>query len=374
MIYLDYNATTPLEGRVMESMLPYLSKYHGNPSSGHAAGAIVREAVSRGREQVAALLGASADEIVFTSSGSESNNHALKGVAHSLSSRGDHIITSAVEHPAILMPCDYLERRGLMVTRIPVDGNGVVDPENIRKAITPRTILVSVMHANNEVGSIQPIAEISRITREAGVLFHTDAAQTMGKIRVNVDELGVDLLSLAGHKLYAPAGIGALYIRRGVSLEPLIHGAGHESGRRAGTEATANIVALGAAAEMVGEDTDCGRTRTLCGKLHALLCESLGDMVVLNGHPDHRLPNTLNVGFRGLIGARILSNAPEICASAGGAACHATDPEPSAVLKAMGVPREVGLGAIRFSLGRPTTDAEIEAAAEQIVASVRGMV
>ncbi|MCH7840835.1 MAG: cysteine desulfurase, partial [Planctomycetes bacterium] len=228
VIYLDYNATTPLDGTVVEAMMPYLTKHHGNPSSGHERGAIVKEAVIKARQQVATLLGASSEEVVFTSSGSESNNQVLKGVAHTRRADGDHIITSTIEHPAILMPCAFLEQNGFRITRVPVDGTGMVDPDDVRKAITPRTILISIMHANNEVGTIQPIAEMAKIARQAGVWFHTDAAQTTGKIRTKVDELGVDFLTVAGHKLYAPQGIGALYIRSGIEIEPLIHGAGHE--------------------------------------------------------------------------------------------------------------------------------------------------
>ena len=372
MIYLDYNATTPLDASVMEAMMPYLRTHHGNPSSGHALGAVTRQAVNNARQQVADLLGAVAEQIVFTSGGSEANNQAIKGVAHRLNSRGDHIIISAVEHPAVQMPCAFLERQGFRVTRLPVDSTGLIDPDDVRKAVTAKTILISIMHANNEVGTIQPIAEISEIARGAGIWLHTDAAQTVGKIPVGVDDLGVDFLSVAGHKVYAPPGIGALYIRSGIDIEPLIHGAGHENGRRAGTEAVPNIVALGAAAEIVRQDLMSSKIRSLRTRFHKLLADGLGDRVVLNGHPEKRLPNTLNVGFRGLIGSEILARLDGLCASPG-AACHYETHEPSPVLTAIGVPRDIALGAIRFSLGRPTTDDEIQQAATKVIQVVEGM-
>ena len=372
IIYLDYNATTPVAWPVVEAMLPYLREHHGNPSSGHVLGAVTRQAVERARRQVADLLGAAVGEIIFTSGGSESNNHAIKGVARRLGSKGNHIVTSAVEHPAVLKPCDYLEQEGFRVTRVPVDGTGLVDPDDVRKAMTADTILVSIMHANNEVGTILPIAEIAHIAHEAGVWMHTDAAQSIGKIRANVDELGVDFLTIAGHKFHAPPGIGVLYVRAGIEIEPLVHGAEHEQGRRAGTEAVPNIVALGAAAKYVGTGGDDGRVRGLRDKFHELLTDGLGDRVVLNGHPAKRLPNTLSVGFRGLIGTAILARLEDVCASPG-AACHATSQEPSAVLKAMEVPRDVALGTIRFSLGRPTTEAEVAEAAGRVVRTVTQM-
>ncbi len=371
MIYLDFNATTPLEDSVVEAMWPYLKEHHGNPSSGHALGRKMRSAIDRAREQVARLLGASPDEIVFTSGGSESNNFVLKGMFERYAGRPCHIVTSAVEHPAILAPCAFLESRGCKITKVPVDGTGWVDPEDVRKAITPDTILVTIMHANNEVGTIQPLADIARIAHEAGVPVHTDAAQSIGKIDAKVDDLGVDFLTLAGHKLYAPAGVGALYIRSGQEIEPLIHGAGHEKGRRSGTEPVPSIVGLGVAAELAA-DTNSGKSRGLCAKFHNLLREGLGDRVVLNGHPENRLPNTLNIGFRELIGQDILAKLPEIAASPG-AACHGGRHDPSQVLSAMNVPRDIALGAIRFSLGRHTTESEIDTAAAMVVAAVRSI-
>jgi cysteine desulfurase len=353
-------------------MMPYLTRHHGNPSSSHSCGATVKDAVSRARAQVATLIEAKTEEIVFTSGGSESNNHVLKGVAWTRRRQGDHIITSAIEHPAIHVPCNYLQQNGFRITKVPVDQTGLVDPRDVRNAITSRTILISIMHANNEVGTIQPIAEIATIAREAGIWFHTDAAQSVGKISTKVNDLGVDFLSLAGHKCYAPQGIGALYIRSGIEIEPLIHGAGHESGRRSGTEAVHNIVALGAAAELAKNDDWCAKSRSQCAKLHNLLSEAFGDRLVLNGPAERRLPNTLNVSFRGLNGADILTRLDNICASTG-SACHADEDDPSPVLAAMGIPKDIALGAIRFSLGRSTTDAEIDLAAAQVIETVRAM-
>jgi cysteine desulfurase len=360
-IYLDYNASTPIDPAVREVMRPLLEEAYGNPSSGHWASASAKAALETARAQVAALLGCEADEIVFTSGGSEANNLALKGAFFARGGEGGHIVISAVEHPAILEPCRFLERLGATVTRVPVDRFGLVDPDDVRKAIRRETILVSLMHANNEVGSIQPIAEAAKIAREHGVLFHTDAAQSVGKIETRVDDLGVDLLSVAGHKLYAPKGVGALYVQRGVTLEPLIHGAGHERGRRAGTESALLAAALGKACEVAAGTI--GETKIL--RLREALWERLraafGDRVVLNGPPDQRLPNTLNVSFGGRVGADILARAPEIAASTG-SACHAGEIRLSPVLEAMGVAPEVGMGAIRFSLGRWTTLDEIDQA------------
>jgi cysteine desulfurase len=359
-IYLDYNASTPIDPRVAAVMRPYLEEAYGNPSSPHWAGRPAREAVERARAQVADLLGATPDEIVFTSGGSESNNLALKGVFFALKDRGDHIITSAVEHPSILAPCRFLETLGAKVTRLPVDRAGRVDPDDFRRAITPRTILASVMHANNEVGTIQPIEACARIAREHGVLFHTDAAQSVGKVPTNVQGLGVDLLTVAGHKLYAPKGVGALYVRRGVGLEPLIHGAGHEGGRRAGTESALLTAGLGEACALAKDLSAMAGVRALRDALWEGLRRAVGEGVVLNGHAEHRLPNTLNVAFVGQVGTDILERLEGVAASTG-SACHAGRVELSPVLAAMGVSPEVGMGAIRFSLGRGTTAEEIDA-------------
>jgi cysteine desulfurase len=359
MIYLDYNASTPIDPAVTEAMRPFLDEAFGNPSSGHWASTAAKTALEQARGQVAALLGCGPDEVIFTSGGSEANNLAIKGVFFAAREKGDHIITSAVEHPAILGPCRFLERLGASVTYLPVDRTGRIDPETVRRAITTRTILISVMHANNEVGTIQPIAEIGDIARKHGILFHTDAAQSVGKIPTKVDALGVDLLSLAGHKLYAPKGVGALYVRRGVALEPLIHGAGHEAGRRAGTESALLAAGLGAACVLAGDLAPMERVGALRERLWQELQQCFGDCVVLNGHVRHRLPNTLNVSFVGLSGAEILERLSDVAASTG-SACHAGRIEMSPVLQAMGVAPEVGIGAIRFSLGRQTTAKDID--------------
>ena len=365
-IYLDYNASTPIDPRVAAVMLPLLDTAYGNPSSAHEAGQQAREAINRARDQVAALLGAASDEIVFTSGGSEANNLALKGVAWAYRERGDHIVTSAAEHPAILSVCAFLEAQGGRVTYLPVDRHGQVDPEDLRRAITDRTILVSLMHANNETGTIQPIAACSQIARDRGVLFHTDAAQSVGKVATDVHALGVDLLSLAGHKLYAPKGVGALYVRRGIRLEPLIHGAGHEAGRRAGTESALLTAGLGEACRLAQDLASMDRIEALRDALWEGLRRQFGTGIVLNGHPDQRLPNTLNVGFVGRVGAEILDQFDGVAASTG-SACHAGRVELSPTLAAMGVPPEVGMGAIRFSLGRGTTATEVEHVLKQLV-------
>ena len=358
-IYLDFNATTPIAPEVAAAINQALTEPFGNPSSDHWAGLAARQAVEKARAQVAALLRCSPEEVVFTGGGSESNNHVLKGAFFAQGGRGGHIITTQVEHPAILNPCRFLERLGASVTYLPVDRFGRVDPDDVRHALTPRTILISVMHANNEVGTLQPVPEIARIARERGILSHTDAAQSAGKIPVQVDELGVDLLSLAGHKLYAPKGVGVLYVRKGVRLEPLIHGAGHESGRRAGTENILLNVALGAACELAQSWLGMESIRQLRDLLWELLQAKFGKQVVLNGHPTERLPNTLNVSFVGKIGSTILSGLDGVAASTG-SACNSGSVELSPVLKAMKVPPEIGMGAIRFSLGRTTTRDEIE--------------
>jgi cysteine desulfurase len=370
-IYLDYNASTPIAAEVAAAMRPFLDEAYGNPSSGHWAGKPAREAVETARSQVASLLGCTNDEVVFTSGGSEANNHALKGVAFALRGKGDHIVTSAVEHPAVLTPCAFLEKLGFHVSLVPVDRFGRVDPDDVRRAITPRTILVSIMHANNEVGTIQPIEEIGRITRERGIVLHTDAAQAVGKIATSVGDLGVDLLSIAGHKLYAPKGVGALYIRRGTRIEPLIHGAGHENGRRAGTESALLTVGLGAASTLAHDLASLERVRELRDSFWTMLQDRLGERVVLNGHPEHRLPNTLNVSFVGRIGPDILGRLDGVAASTG-SACHSGRVELSPVLKVMGVPPETGMGAIRFSLGRGSTEGDIDRVCERLMGVLDG--
>jgi cysteine desulfurase len=364
-IYLDYNASTPIDPAVAAAMRPFLEDHFGNPSSGHCAASSAKAALENARGQVAAVLGAESDEIVFTSGGSEANNLALKGVAWALHGKGSHIITSAIEHPAVLGPCRFLERHGFNVTVVPVDSCGRVDPDDVSRAITLQTVLISIMHANNEVGTIQPIAEVSRIAREHGILIHTDAAQSVGKIATDVNALSVDLLTVAGHKVYAPKGVGALYVRRGTPLEPLVHGAGHEGGRRAGTESALLAVGLGTACDLARNLASMQGVRGLRDRLWQRLQATFGTRVVLNGSPDQRLPNTLNVAFVGEVGADILARLEGVAASTG-SACHAGRIELSPVLKAMGVAPEVGIGAIRFSLARDTTQDEIDAVADRL--------
>ena len=360
-IYLDHNASTPVAPEVIEAMQPFLREHFGNPSSRHWAGTAAKQALGSARTQVAGLLGCQAEEIVFTSGGTEANNHVIKGAFFARRQKGNHIITTQIEHPAALQPCHFLERLGAEVTYLPVDETGRVDPNDVRRAITPRTILVSVMHANNEVGTIQPIPEIARIARECEVLLHTDAAQSVGKIPTRVADLGVDLLSVAGHKLSAPKGVGALYLRQGVTLEPLMHGAGHESGRRAGTENVLLDVGLGAACALTATELDWRQERQthLRDYFHTGLEKFFGPGVHLNGHPTQRLPNTLNVSFDGHTGNEVLEILGDVAASTG-SACHSGSREISSVLRAMGVSEEIGLGAVRFSLGRGTTSEEID--------------
>jgi cysteine desulfurase len=377
-IYLDYNATTPLDPAVVEAMLPFLHTHFGNPSSTHEYGRRAHEAVDKARSEVAALLGAQPDEIVFTGGGTEASNHAIKGAVFArlqgLFGRvfsgwsAPHIITCAIEHPATLQPCDFLRRLGCAVTLLPVDRHGLVDPDAVRKALTRRTAIVSIMHANNEVGTLQPVREIAQIVKQHGALMHTDAAQSLGKVAVDVNELGVDLLTVAAHKLYAPKGAGVLFARRGVRLEPVIHGAGHESGRRAGTENVPYIVALGKACAIAKSSLPRAmeRLRGLRDRLWERLHAALGDKLVLNGHPERRLPNTLNVNFIGHVGSEFLERVPEIAASTG-SACHEGQVSQSPVLCAMGVPPELGKGAVRLSVGRFTTEDEVDRAAAALI-------
>jgi len=364
-IYLDYNASTPIDPAVATAMNRFLEDHYGNPSSGHWASIGAKAALEAARGQVAAVLGCHDDEIVFTSGGSEANNLALKGVFFALREKGDHIITTRIEHPAIIEPCRFLEHLGARVTYLPVDNTGRNDPNDLREAITPRTILVSIMHANNEVGTIEPIHDCAQIAREHDVLFHTDAAQSAGKVPTDVNELGVDLLSIAGHKVYAPKGIGVLFVRRGVRLEPLIHGAGHEGGRRAGTESALLAAGLGKACELARDLAPMDRVRTLRDHFWQELQKRFGNRIVLNGHPTYRLPNTLNVSFVGRIGAEILARLEGVAASTG-SACHSGRIELSPVLEAMGVAPEIGMGAIRFSLGRTTARDEIDSVVERL--------
>jgi cysteine desulfurase len=357
-IYLDFNASTPLAPPVAQAMRNALEDCYGNPSSAHWAGRSAKEVLEQSRAQVAALLGCTPAEIVFTSGGSEADNLALKGIFFASRRSKPHIITSAVEHPAILEPCRFLERLGARITHLPVDGTGRVDPDDLRRAITADTILISVMHANGEVGTIQPIEACAGIAREHGIPFHTDAAQSVGKIATRVDQLGVDLLSLVGHKFYAPKGIGALFVRAGTKLESLIHGGGHEHGLRAGTESALLATGLGAACALAQDLSWTQRIRELRDYFWRALQDRFVDGIVLNGHVTQRLSNTLNVSFVNRIGAEVLAALDDVAASTG-SACHSGRIELSPVLRAMGVAEQVGMGAVRFSLGRTTTREEI---------------
>ncbi len=370
-IYLDYNGTTPHDPEVVAAMRPFLEKEFGNPSSGHAYGAKPREAVANARKQVAALLACRPGEIIFTSGGTESNNHAIQGVARRLREKGNHIITSAFEHPAVLEVCRFLEADGFETTCLPVDTDGLVAPADVEQAVRPTTILITIMHANNEVGTLQPIAAISRIARDHGIALHTDAAQSVGKVPVAVDALGVDLLSVAGHKIYAPKGVGALYVRPPLVPEKFCHGAGQESGWRAGTENVLEIVGLGKACEIAceGLEAHAARMRRLRDRLYAGLAETIPE-IRLNGYPEQRLPNTLSIAFRGIEANRLLDTIGGEVAASAGAACHADTVEVSHVLRAMEVPLEWARGTIRFSLGRMTTAEEIERTIAVVAAGV----
>jgi cysteine desulfurase len=368
-IYLDYNATTPLLPEVVDAMLPWLRDGFGNPSSDHVYGRRARAAVDQARAQVAALLGADPEEVVFTSGGTEANNLAIFGLT-ARAGRG-RVLTSTIEHPATARPCERLEKQGWVVQRVPVDALGRLRLEAARELLTPGTTLVSVMHSNNETGVVQPIRELAKAARLAGATVHTDAAQSAGKLALSVTELDVDLLSVAGHKLYAPKGVGALYVRERTQLEPLVLGAGHERGLRPGTENVASIVGLGAACDVARASlgAEAERVRALRDRLWQLLSEGAPG-VVLNGHPSERLPNTLNVRFAGVRGSALLAAAPEIAASTG-SACHAGGETASAVLLAMGVDPDRALGSVRLTLGRKTSADDVERAAAALCRAQR---
>lgn len=360
-IYLDYNASTPHDPEVISAMHPYLGEYFGNPSSSHWYGIQAKSAIDNARRQVAGLLNCEPDEIIFTSGGTESNNYAIKGIAFAHRDKGNHIITTQIEHPAVTEVCKFLEEHGFKITCLSVDEHGLVNASDVEKAITPQTILITIMHANNEVGTVQPIEQISEITGKHNIVFHTDAAQSIGKIPTDVNALGVDLLSIAGHKLYAPKGIGALYIREDVQLEKFMHGAGHEQGRRAGTENVLEIVGFGKACEIAKRDMDRNMSymRGVRDRLYNGLKEKCGE-IKLNGHPEKRLPNTLSVSFLGLDANTLISEIKDYVALSAGAACHSGEIKISHVLKAMNVPVEWARGTLRFSTGRMTTETEID--------------
>ena len=362
-VYLDYNATTPHAPGVIAAMGPYLKKYFGNPSNSHCYGIQTKRAIEKARGQVASLLDCQLSEIVFTSGGTESNNYAIKGVAFANQDKGRHIITSQIEHPAVTEVCNFLEGNGFKITYLPVDEYGLVNVSDVDKAITPQTILITIMHANNEVGTIQPIKQISKLAREHKILFHTDAAQSVGKIPTDVNTLGVDLLSIAGHKLYAPKGVGVLYIRNGVKLTKLMHGAGHEQGRRAGTENVLEIVGLGKACDIAKRDMDknISHMMEMRDSLYNGLKEKLKD-IKLNGHPEKRLPNTLSISFKGIDADMLLNEIKDDVAVSAGAACHSGVTRISHVLSAMNIPLEWAQGTLRFSTGRMTTKTDIDKA------------
>ena len=369
-IYLDYNATTPCDPEVIAAMRPFLEVEFGNPSSSHWYGIKPKQAVEAARRQVAGLLGCLPGELFFTSGGTESNNHAIKGMARALRHKGRHIVTSAFEHPAVLEVCRYLESEGFETTRVDVDYQGMLDPAKVQQALRPDTILVTIMHANNEVGTVQPMAAIAELVRSRGIPLHTDAAQSLGKIPADVSVLGVDLLSVAGHKLYAPKGIGALYVRKGISPEKFCHGAGQENGWRAGTENVPEIVGLGRACEIASRDLAENMTcmKELRDRLYNGITTRVTD-VRLNGHPELRLPNTLSLSFKGIEANRLLEEiGPQIAVSAG-AACHSDTVAISHVLEAMQAPVEWAKGTLRFSLGRMTTAAEIDQTVEVVTAA-----
>lgn len=361
-IYLDYNATTPLLPEVVEAMLPYLRRHFGNPSSAHAFGRRTHAAVDQARERVAALLGCAADEVYFTSGGTEANNLAIRGVCAARPDRR-HVVTTAIEHPATTVPCRWLEQQGHRVTWLGVDRTGCVRVDTAPAALGDDVAILTVMHANNETGVVQPVGDLAALARACGAVVHTDAAQSAGKIPVDVDSLGVDLLSVAGHKLYAPKGVGALYVRRGTPLTPLLLGAGHERGLRPGTENVASIVGLGVACERARRDLDVlgTRLRALRDRLWNEL-EARVPGLALNGHPDRRLPNTLNVRFPGVSGRALLEATREVAASTG-SACHAGGESASSIVLAMGVTPQDALGSVRLTLGRSTTQGNVLRAA-----------
>jgi cysteine desulfurase len=367
-IYLDYNATTTVAPEVLDAMLPWLRDQFGNPSSTHPLGRRAAQAVATARHQVADLIGAHPQEIVFTGSATEANNLALLGVARALGTARRHLVISAIEHPAVMAPAMFLRDQGWDVTVVPVDGFGRISLEDLEKALRAETALVSVMHANNEVGTVQPICEIARLTRERGIVLHTDAAQSPGKLALHVDELGVDLLTLAGHKFYAPKGVGALYVRSGTPIRSVLHGAEQEHGLRPGTENVASIVALGAAAVAAQRSlpTASEHMREMRDHLHRRLAAAIPELK-LNGHPEHRLPNTLHVSFPGVSGRALLGEAADAVAASVGSACHSEHDAVSGVLAAMGADAARAAGAVRLSVGRGTTLDEIERAAEAFV-------
>jgi cysteine desulfurase len=371
-IYLDYNATTPHDPEVIEAMRPFFEEEFGNPSSSHYYGAKPRQAVVKAREQIASLLNCKPQELIFTSGGTESNNFAIKGCAQALRNKGNHIITTRIEHPAVLEVCNFLQTTGFEITYLAVDEFGLVSAADVAAAIKKETILISVMHANNEVGTVEPITEIAQLAKKHDIAFHTDAAQSVGKIPVDVNQLGVDLLSIAGHKVYAPKGVGALYIRQGLVPLKFMHGAGQEMAVRAGTENVLEIVGLGSACEIAKRDLEKNmkHMQAMRDRLYEGIKKGC-DQIKLNGHPQKRLPNTLSISFLGLEANRILDTIGNEVAASAGAACHSDTVQISDVLTAMDVPLEWAKGTLRLTTGRMTTEADIDRAVRIITDAVK---
>lgn len=376
LVYLDHNATTPTDPEVVKAMLPYFNEQYGNPSSIYRFAQIANEAKENARDKVAKILNAKPEEIIFTSSGTEADNFAIKGIAYANKNKGNHIITSKIEHHAVLNTCKWLEKQGFRVTYVGVDKYGIVDLDELRDAITDKTILITIMHANNEIGTIEPIAEISEIAKEKGIYFHTDAVQTVGKIDTDVAKLGVDLLSLSGHKFYGPKGVGALFIRKGVKIESLLHGGHHERNKRASTENVPGIVGLGKACEIIMKKREEKEIQILRDTLYQGLAERIDD-IVLNGHPTQRLAGTLSICVKYVEGESMLLNLDlEGIAASSGSACTSGALEPSHVLLAIGISPEVAHGSLRFSLGHGNTKEDVDRVIEvlpRIVKKLREM-
>ena len=374
-VYLDYNATTPIDLEVIDAMTPFLKEHFGNPSSSHYFGQKAKEAVEKARVQVADFLNCNANEIIFTSGGTESNNYAIKGSAYTLRNKGNHIITSKIEHPSVLESCKFLESDGFEITYLPVNEFGLISLYDLEKAITPKTILITIMHANNEIGIIQPIEQVSRLAKKHNIIFHTDAVQSAGKIPTKVTNLGVNMLSIAGHKLYAPKGVGALYVQQGIKLTKLIHGAGQENNRRAGTENVLEIVGLGEACEIAGRDLDenAAKMRVMRDRLYNELKKKISDFK-LNSRFENCLPNTLSLSFKNIDANLLLGKINNRLAVSSGAACHSGMTEISNVLKALNVPYEWAKGTIRFSTGKMTTVDEIDGAVDIIINNISSFI
>jgi len=374
-IYLDYNATTPIDLEVIDAMTPFLKEHFGNPSSSHYFGQKAKEAIEKARGQVADFLNCNSNEIIFTSGGTESNNYAIKGSAYTLRNKGNHIITSKIEHPSVLESCKFLQSKGFKVIYLPVDEFGMISLYDLEKAIKPKTILITIMHANNEIGIIQPLEQISRLAKKYNIILHTDAVQSAGKIPTQVSNLGVSMMSIAGHKIYAPKGVGALYIKRGIKLTKLIHGAGQESNARAGTENVLEIVGLGKACEIAGRDLDknTANMKVMRDRLYNGLIKKISDLK-LNSYFENCLPNTLSISFKNIDANLLLGKINNLLAVSSGAACHSDKSEVSGVLKALNVPYEWAKGTIRFSTGKMTTAYEIDDAINIIKNNISGFI